>query len=78
MFIATLIQINIALAVFNLLPFYPLDGFRIVLGFLPYDLSQQWAQMSRFGLPIILFLAFTGILSKMIFGPVNWLIALLL
>jgi len=41
-FLLPLIQINIALAIFNLLPFYPLDGEKVLLGFLPSYLATKW------------------------------------
>ncbi|MCZ7546074.1 MAG: site-2 protease family protein [Anaerolineae bacterium] len=33
---------NVLLCFFNLLPFYPLDGWTIVLGLLPTDLAYTW------------------------------------
>jgi len=77
-FLAILIQINLMLGIFNLLPLFPLDGFRIVLGFLPYEMSLQWAQMSRFGPWVLLFLIVTGMLGKILFTPLNLLTSLLL
>jgi Zn-dependent protease len=39
--------INVSLALFNLLPIPPLDGSRIVDGFLPYRLRPQWQAVER-------------------------------
>lgn len=47
---------NLFLGFFNLLPFGPLDGFKIVFGFLPHNLALQWAQMESVGLYILMFL----------------------
>ncbi|PIS20693.1 site-2 protease family protein [candidate division WWE3 bacterium CG08_land_8_20_14_0_20_43_13] len=77
-FFLILIQVNLALAIFNLLPLYPLDGFRVVLGFLPYSLASQWSQMARFGPYLALFLAFTGILGRIISVPIAWLVSIFL
>lgn len=41
------IILNVALAIFNVLPIPPLDGSRIVDGFLPYRLRPQWEAVQR-------------------------------
>jgi Zn-dependent protease len=45
----TAIQLNISLALFNLLPIPPLDGSRVVDGLLPYRLRPMWEQFQRYG-----------------------------
>lgn len=45
--------LNVALAIFNLLPIPPLDGSRIVDGFLPYRLRPQWEAVQRLA-PVLL------------------------
>ncbi len=40
-----LININVGLAVFNLLPFGPLDGYKIFVGLLPAKLAYQLTQL---------------------------------
>ncbi|MBA2286858.1 MAG: site-2 protease family protein [Ktedonobacteraceae bacterium] len=50
--------VNIALAFFNLLPIYPLDGYQIVYMLLPSRQALQFAKSGRFGPIIILFLFF--------------------
>lgn len=57
-FLLTLISINVALAVFNLLPIFPLDGFKVVSGILPGELSQLWEKTAGYGIFLLIFLVF--------------------
>lgn len=57
------IGINLVLMVLNLLPLPPLDGGRIAVSLLPHRLAWRFAQLERWGFPILLLLLFTGILD---------------
>lgn len=57
------IIINCLLMVLNLLPLPPLDGGRIAVSLLPHRLAWKFAQLERWGFPILLVLLFTGILG---------------
>ena len=57
------IGINVMLMVLNLLPLPPLDGGRIAVSLLPHRLSWKFAQLERWGFPILLVLLFTGVLG---------------
>jgi len=65
--------INLVLAVFNMIPIPPLDGSRIVMGFLPDDLAIQYTKIERFGFIIIFGLLYLGV-----FGYILWPIVRLL
>ena len=52
------LELNVGLAVFNLIPIGPLDGFKVVLGFLPRDLALEWEQSESIGMFLLLFLLF--------------------
>ena len=49
------IFLSIILAIFNLVPIAPLDGFKVAVGVLPRELSDWWAKTERYG-PMILLL----------------------
>ena len=59
-------QINAVLMVLNLLPLPPLDGGRIAVSLLPHRLAWKFAQLERWGFPILLVLLFTGILGSIL------------
>lgn len=57
------VAVNCVLMVLNLLPLPPLDGGRIAVSLLPHSLAWKFAQLERWGFPILLLLLFTGILG---------------
>lgn len=70
-FIDTLIFINIALAIFNLIPIPPLDGSRLLILIVPprYEYILGW--LERYGFFIIIFIiAFTPLISWIV-GPIT-------
>ena len=66
--------INCVLMVLNLLPLPPLDGGRIAVSLLPYPLASKFAQLERWGVPILLLLLFTGILG-LVMSPLVQMLA---
>ena len=53
--IFTFAAINLSLALFNLLPLAPLDGSKIILGFLPPEKAIEWeAFVASYSLPLLL------------------------
>ncbi|NLZ24542.1 site-2 protease family protein [Candidatus Dojkabacteria bacterium] len=75
----TFTTINIALAVFNLLPIPPLDGHKIVRGILPKKLRYHWEQLERYSLILILLLVMPfSPLSKFVFSFINNTLTLIL
>lgn len=81
-FLATIVFVNLFLALFNLIPFPPLDGFTVIRGILPYRLSYGLytfeRQMRSYG-PTVL-IAFLLIFSYVLAGPfynlVQWVFKL--
>jgi Zn-dependent protease len=49
-------RVNVVLGVFNLIPVPPLDGSRIVGGFLPRGAYEKWVAVDRYGMFLIVIL----------------------
>jgi Zn-dependent protease len=64
--LAASVWINLVLAIFNILPIPPLDGGRILAGLLPENLAIPYRKLEPYGFIIVLLLAFSGVLSKII------------
>lgn len=72
-------DVNIGLMLLNLLPLPPLDGGRIAVSLLPYRQAVAFAQLERWGFPILLLLLFSGILSSILYplmGAMRYLFAI--
>lgn len=69
-------QLNIALALFNLIPLPPLDGSRIVDRFIPYAWRGGWEQFTRFSPLLLLVVIASG--GYFLAGPRNYLTEVLI
>jgi len=59
MILSPIIQLNITWGLFNLLPLHPLDGGKVLVGFLPSDLAYKFDDfLHQYGIIILLFLIF--------------------
>lgn len=70
------VLINVFLMVLNLMPIPPLDGGRIAMMLLPYNLSSQLARIEPYGIWVVLGLLYTGLLplnliSNMVIGLIT-------
>lgn len=60
------IIVNVLFMVFNLIPILPLDGGRILQGFLPIKKALQFEKIEPYGIWIVLALVFLGFLQPII------------
>lgn len=77
LFLQTGVIINLALAIFNLIPVPPLDGSKILLGLLPNSPAYRYAKLESYGPIILLILVLSGIIGKILFPVVFFLFNLL-
>lgn len=78
------VLINTVLMVFNLIPIPPLDGSKIIMGFLSYEQAAKYESFSRYGMYVLIGLLFLGsIMNYSIIGAlinpfINFFLRLLL
>ncbi|MDQ5981334.1 MAG: hypothetical protein QG570_81 [Patescibacteria group bacterium] len=73
----TLASLNVMLAIFNLIPIEPLDGFKVVAGILPSHLAYKWYETRQYGLYILLFLLLTGAIGGFITPIIDFITSFL-
>ena len=82
LFLGTVLLLNVLLAIFNLIPLAPLDGFRVAVGLLPRNLSLEFEKLEPWGigiLMILIFLPFIGgpsLLFEVMGPPIDFLLQL--
>ncbi len=74
-FLAAIVQINLVLMIFNLLPIPPLDGSKVIMPFLPYNLQMKLSQLEPYGFMLVLFFVFFGF--SLIVPIINFLFRLI-
>lgn len=57
MFLSVIVT-NVQLAIFNLVPIAPLDGFKIVGGFLSESAAREWYTLERYGVIFLILMTF--------------------
>jgi len=70
-------RINIILGSLNLIPIPPLDGSKILMGFLPRSGQMALVRFERYGLFLLMILLFTGILNPVIMFMQNMILGVI-
>ncbi|HCA28008.1 MAG TPA: site-2 protease family protein [Betaproteobacteria bacterium] len=65
------VTINVILMVLNLLPILPLDGGRIMVSLLPHRYAYGYSKLEPYGLMILVFLLFTGVLGHILWPLIS-------
>ena len=80
--VVLIIQLNLFLAVFNLIPLPPLDGFSVLVGLVPRDTAARLDRLRSYGpgllIGLFLLVAIVPGASGIISRPVLWATSLLL
>ena len=72
LFLFFIIYINIVLGVFNLIPIFPLDGFKVVQGVMPAPIAMQFERLSQWGPALLIGLLALGFMTP--YNPLGWFI----
>ena len=78
LFLDNLLIMNISLAVFNLLPFPPLDGSKVLETFLPAEMQPALEFLERYGYFLLILLIYMGVFTAIIRPIINFVHYLLL
>jgi Zn-dependent protease len=75
--LSMMLFLNVSLAVFNLLPFPPLDGSKVLSTFLPPSWQPILDVLEQYGFMILLLLMYMGVISAIMY-PVRYAVYFLL
>jgi Zn-dependent protease len=79
-FLSIAVYCNVALAIFNMLPIFPLDGASVLKGLMPREMALKLSQLDKyFGIILLAvfltdYFAKTGILSSIIGVPIGYML----
>ena len=72
------ILVNVGLGLFNLLPIPPLDGSNMLMVLMPENIAVGFSRFGKYGIILIIFLFFTGVVQKIILPVIYFTVSKLL
>jgi len=72
--LTNMVMLNVLLFLFNLLPFFPLDGWHIVRSLLPPDLAYTWVRYQRESMYVLFGLIFLPLLTGGRIDILGWIV----
>ncbi len=75
-FLSIFLSLNVGLGIFNLIPFPPLDGSKILGFILPEETYFRWMRYERYGMLILMAILWFGLLDKPLYLARNFVIDL--
>lgn len=76
--LTTALEINLLLAIFNMIPVPPLDGSSVLAGVVPEWVAARLDRLRPYGFLVLYALMFTGALGYLVGPPFDWILRWLL